>query len=250
MAKIVVANWKENPQSQKEAEVLFRAVIKGKNFKKVEVVICPPLLYIERFKKISSKIVLGAQNVFYETKGPFTGEISASMLKDRGVNYVIIGHSERRSLGETNLDVNKKIKVALSCKLKPIVCIGEIERDENHQYFNIIKDQIEECLDGLSKDMLSKIIIAYEPVWALSTTMDHKDATPLDSYEMSIFIKRIISDKFNLKKIMSKIIYGGSVDDKNCADFLTNGGVSGVLVGGASLNADKFSKIINIAENK
>ncbi|MFA5773592.1 MAG: triose-phosphate isomerase [Candidatus Paceibacterota bacterium] len=247
MRKIVIANWKMNPQSQKEAEVLFRAIVKSKNSKKIDVVICPPVLYIEKLNKISSKMVLGAQNIFYEKKGPFTGEISAGMLKDIGVEYIIIGHSERRSLGETNLDVNKKIKTALSCGLKPVVCVGEIERDENHKYFNIIKNQIEECLGGLSKSMLSKIIIAYEPVWALSTTLGHKDATSLDSCEMSIFIKKIISDKFGLKIIMPRIIYGGSVDDKNCADFLINGGVSGVLVGGASLNADKFLKIINIA---
>ena len=250
MRTIVIANWKMNPQSQKEAEVLFRAILKGKNFRKIDVVVCPPLLYIEKFKKISSKIIFGAQNIFYEKQGPFTGEISAGMLKDFGVKYVIIGHSERRNLGETNQDVNKKIKMALAFGLKPVICIGEIKRDESHEYFNTIKNQIEECLTGLNKNMVSKIIIAYEPVWALSTTTDHKDATALDSYEMSIFIKKIISDKFNLKKIMPRIIYGGSVDDKNCADFLINGGVSGVLVGGASLNADKFSKIINIAKDK
>lgn len=250
MRRIVIANWKMNPQSQKEAEVLFRAIAKNKNSKKIDVVICPPVLYIEKFKKISSKIVLGAQNVFYEKKGAFTGEISADMLSSIGAKYVIIGHSERRSLGETNQDVNRKIKASLSSGIIPIVCIGEIERDENHEYFNIIKNQIEECLDGVHKDMLSKIIIAYEPVWALSTTLGHKDATALDSFEMSIFIKKIISDKFKGKIVMPRIIYGGSVDDKNCADFLTNGGVAGVLVGGASLNANKFLTIINIAEIK
>jgi len=126
MRKIIIANWKMNPQSQKEAEVLFRAIVKSKNSKKIDVVICPPVLYIEKFKKISSKIVLGAQNVFYEKKGAFTGEISADMLSSIGAKYVIVGHSERRALGETNQDVNKKIKTALSCGLNPIVCIGEI----------------------------------------------------------------------------------------------------------------------------
>jgi len=243
MRKIVIANWKMNPQSQKEAEVLFRMIAKGKNFKKVDVVVCPPILYIEKLKKISSKIVLGAQNVFYEKKGPFTGEISAPMLEGMGVKYVIVGHSERRAKGETNLDINKKIKSALSSGLIPIVCVGEIIRDGNHEYFNVIKTQIEESLSGLNKSVLPKLIIAYEPVWALSTTLPRKDATPLDSQEMSIFIKKIISDKFGIKTAMPRIIYGGSVDDKNCGEL-------GALVGGASLNADKFLRIINIAENK
>jgi len=250
MRKIVIANWKMNPQSQKEAEVLFRMIAKGKNFKKVDVVVCPPILYIEKLKKISSKIVLGAQNVFYEKKGPFTGEISAPMLEGMGVKYVIVGHSERRAKGETNLDINKKIKSALSSGLIPIVCVGEIIRDGNHEYFNVIKTQIEESLSGLNKSVLPKLIIAYEPVWALSTTLPRKDATPLDSQEMSIFIKKIISDKFGIKTAMPRIIYGGSVDDKNCGEFFKNGGVVGALVGGASLNADKFLRIINIAENK
>jgi triosephosphate isomerase len=249
MKKIVIANWKMNPQSQKEAEVLFRAITKGKISKKVDVVICPPVIFLEKLKKLSSKIALGAQNVFYEKKGAFTGEISAEMLSNLGVKYVIIGHSERRALGETNQDVNKKIKIALSFGLIPIVCIGEEERDENHEYFNIIKSQIEECFDGLNKAILSRIIIAYEPVWALSTTEDRKDATPADSLEMVIFIKKVISDKFGGKFVMPRIIYGGSVDEKNCNDFLNNGGVVGALVGGASLNAEKFLKIINIAGN-
>jgi triosephosphate isomerase len=250
MVKIIVANWKMNPQSQKEAEVLYRAITKSKKTNKVNIVICPPVIYLERIKRTFSKVTLGAQNVFYEKKGPYTGEVSAEMLSGMGVKYVIIGHSERRALGEKNLDINKKIKSTLSSGLIPIFCIGEIERDENHEYFNIIKNQIEECLNGLNKSVISKIIIAYEPVWALSTTLTRKDATPSDSQEMSIFIKKIISDKFGIKTIMPKIIYGGSVDDKNCGDFLENGGVVGVLVGGASLNADKFKKIINIAETK
>jgi triosephosphate isomerase len=248
MAKIVIANWKMNPQSQKEAEVLFKTISKVKNLRKTTLIICPPFLYIEKLKKISPRIALGAQNVFYEKKGAFTGEISAPMLSSVGVKYVIIGHSERRALGETNQDINKKIKIALISGLMPIVCIGEKERDENHEYFNIIKSQIEECLDGLNKVILSKIIIAYEPVWALSTTEDRKDATPADSLEMTIFIKKVISDKFGGKFVIPKIIYGGSVDDKNCNDFLKDGGVSGVLVGGASLNAEKFLKIINMTE--
>ena len=171
------------------------------------------------------------------------------MLVSLGVKYVIVGHSERRKLGETNSDVNKKIKNALFSGLKPILCVGETERDEQHGYFNIVKNQVEECLNGINKELISKIIIAYEPVWALSTTEGRRDATSSDSREMSVFIKKVLTDKFGSKTKLPRIIYGGSVNEKNCGDFLTNGGVDGALPGAASLNADKFLEIINVAEN-
>ncbi len=250
--KLVIANWKMNPASGKEAETLFTDVENGLTLlKKTEVIICVPFLYLNILKSANrqtKKIILGAQNVFYEEKGAFTGEISPLMLDNLGIKYVILGHSERRALGETNLDINKKIKSALSFGLIPIVCVGDKERDENHEYFNFVKIQVEECLNGVKKDLLGKIIIAYEPVWALSTTEGRKDATPVDSREMVIFIRKILTDKFGVNTKLPRIIYGGSVNEKNALEFLTNGGVEGVLVGGASLNPEKFLEIISIAE--
>lgn len=238
-----------NPLSQKEAERLYKEVVANLPvLKKTEVVICAPFIYLSSLKNILGKISLGAQDAFWGEAGPFTGEISAGMLADLGIKYVIIGHSERRTLGETNIDINKKIKSALSFGLIPIVCVGDKERDENHGYFNIVKNQIEECLDGVKKELLGKMIIAYEPVWALSTTIPRKDATSADSREMAVFIRKILTDKFGVKTKMPTIIYGGSANDKNCEDFLTNGGVNGLLSGVASLNAEKFLQIINIAE--
>jgi len=245
MSKIIIANWKMNPSSPKEAEKFFLNISKAQKSKDKEIVICPPFVFIDRLRNLKSKISIGAQNVFFEKSGPFTGEVSVLMLKDLKVSYAIVGHSERRSLGETNIDINKKIKSLLSFNIKPILCVGELERDDNHEYFSFIKNQIEECLDGISKNMLSKVIIAYEPVWALSTNQIKKSASAYDSYEMSIFIKKIITDKFGAKITMPKIIYGGSVDDKNYSDFLLRGGVDGVLVGGASLNLKKILEIIN-----
>jgi len=247
--KIVIANWKMNPASLKEAEIIFTTINKKSVFKKIEVVICPPFLYLNSLKKISKKIILGAQNAFWQEEGAYTGEVSAEMLLNIGVKYVIIGHSERRKLGETNLDVNKKIKIVLSFGLRPIVCVGETERDENHGYFNIVKNQIEECLNGVNKENIQKIIIAYEPVWALSTTANRRDATSADAREMSLFIKKILSVKFGIKTKLPRIIYGGSVNDKNCEDFLKNGGVDGALPGAASLSPDKFLEIIRVAES-
>ncbi|MFA6274497.1 MAG: triose-phosphate isomerase, partial [Candidatus Paceibacterota bacterium] len=188
--KIVIANWKMNPASLKEAEKLFSSIVKNiSTLKKTEVIICPPVLYLANLKKISKRFAFGAQNIFFEEKGAYTGEISAEMVESLGAKYVILGHSERRSRGETNLEINKKIKSAISGNLLPILCVGETERDETHNYFNIIKDQILECLNGIQKDLISKIIIAYEPVWALSTTIERKDATAKDFSEMSLFIR-------------------------------------------------------------
>jgi triosephosphate isomerase len=247
--KIIIGNWKMNPATTKEAESLFSKIAKKSVFKKSEVVICPPFIYLQKLKKISKKISLGAQDSFFGDTGAFTGQVSAEMLSSLGIKYVILGHSERRELGEGNILINKKIKGALSSGLVPILCVGDRDRDENHEYFNFVRVQVEECLNDISKDLLSKVIIAYEPVWALSTTKDRKDATANDSKEMNIFIKKILTDKFGVKTKMPRIIYGGSVNEKNVGEFLQGGGMDGCLPGAASLNPEKFLEIIKIAES-
>jgi triosephosphate isomerase len=173
------------------------------------------------------------------------------MIYNLGVKYVIVGHSERRSslagAGEINEIVNKKVKAAISAGLIPILCVGENVRDENHEYLNFVKKQIEECLNGVSKNLIAKVIIAYEPVWAIGKGAF--PATPEEFREMNIFIKKILSDKFGVKEASKvKIIYGGSVDDKNALDFIKDGQADGFLPGRASLDAEKFSKIIKICE--
>lgn len=247
--KIIIGNWKMNPVSLKQAEKLFSGVAKSiSDIKKTEVVACPPFLYLEKLKKISKKISLGAQDAFFTDVGPFTGEVSAEMLYDIGARYVILGHSERRAMGESNSDINKKIKSALVAGLRPILCVGENVRDLEHGYFNVVKAQLEECLAGISKNSISKIIIAYEPVWAISSTIDRKDATPEDAMEMSIFIKKILSLKFGNDASLVRILYGGSVNAKDAPLFLQNGGVDGLLAGRASLDVKKFTEIIKICE--
>ena len=248
--KIIIGNWKMNPRSAKEAEKLFANVAKAvAQIKKTEVVICPPFLYLEKLKKLSRKISLGAQDSFWEEVGPYTGEVSAEMLYNLGAKYVILGHSERRTLGETNSLINKKIKGAFSAGLCPILCVGENIRAPDHGYFNLVKMQIEECLAGISKNSISKIIIAYEPVWALSSTPDRRDATAEDAREMAVFIHKILFDKFGTEATKARVIYGGSANEKDALDFLQNGGVDGLLPGKASLDVQKFSEIIRIAES-
>lgn len=247
--KIIIGNWKMNPLTLKEAEKLFNAVAKTlSGIKKTEIVICPPFLYLEKLKKLSKKIILGAQNAFWEDVGAFTGEVSGEMLYEIGARYVILGHSERRVMGEKNSDINKKIKAALVAGLRPVLCVGENTRDLDHGYFNLVKAQLEECLAGISKISISKIIIAYEPVWAISSTKDRKDATPDDSREMVIFIRKVLSDKFGSEISNMRIIYGGSVNEKDAEGFLLNGGVDGLLPGRSSLDVKKFLGIIKICE--
>lgn len=248
---IIIGNWKMNPLNAKEAKKWFTDIAKKiRGIKKTEVVICAPFVYLANLKNLSKKIHLGAQDCFTGDVGPFTGEVSPEMLYSLGVRYVILGHSERRALGETNELINKKIKGALNASLTPILCIGESMRDENHGYFEVVKKQIEECLKGIPKDSVSKIIIAYEPVWSISSTKNRRDATPADSREMSVFIRKVLSD-FSSPEIASRarIIYGGSANEKDAEDFLSNGGVVGLLPGKASLDPKKFFEMVKIAEN-
>ncbi len=247
--KIIIGNWKMNPLTLKEAEKLFNDIKKSVSYvRKTTIVICPPFLYLEKFKKRSRKINLGAQDAFLGDVGAFTGEVSAEMLYNAGVKYVILGHSERRALGETNELVNKKIKGSLSAGLTPILCVGESMRDENHSYFNLVKTQLEECLNGVKKTFASKIVIAYEPIWAISNTVNRTDATSADLREMAIFIRKVLSDKFGAETSCIRVIYGGSVNEKDALDFLNNGGVDGLLSGRASLDAKKFAEIVKICE--
>ena len=240
--KIIVGNWKMNPLTENEAVKLAKASdVSG-------VVLCVPFIFLSVVKKVLKKAKFGAQDSFYEKGGAYTGEISPEMLYKIGAKYVILGHSERRSTGENNLEINKKLRATISVGLIPILCVGEKERDENHEYLNFIKKQLEECTTGISKDNVSKIIIAYEPVWAIGKSAQ-REATPEEFREMSIFIRKILSDKFGAKMIEKlQIIYGGSVHPENAEDFLKAGAADGFLVGRDSLDPKKFSEIIKICE--
>lgn len=249
-----------NPASFKEAKAIFSA-IKPKNKKskiKADVVICPPFVYLSaladyrstRIKKRSTLINLGAQDVFYEPEGSFTGEISPLQLKNLGVKYVIIGHSERRALGETNEVVRNKILACIKYIITPIVCVGENKRDESGNYLSFIRTQIEEIFSGIPKSALSKIVIAYEPIWAIGKSA-LREATPVESNEMAIFIKKVLSDLYDQKAVENVgILYGGSVNTKNAGEFLKNGGVDGLLVGRESLDSEKFNEILKVVSSK
>jgi len=251
MKKIIVANWKMNPQSLKGAKNIFGEIKKtAVKLKKVETVICPPFVYMtlgDSVSKLKSSVKMGSQDLFWEEKGSYTGEISVKMLKDLGVKYVIVGHSERREyLKETNEIINKKIKTALKEGLKVIFCVGEKNREPG-VYLRFIKEEIEEGLKGVQKKFLKNLIVAYEPIWAIGKGKNA--ATPEDVLQMGIYIKRIllpVAGKDIARNI--PILYGGSANINNAEDFLVNGGIQGLLIGRESLIPKHFNEILRIAE--
>jgi len=209
------------------------------------VVICVPYTHLTEVAKVASKVAVGAENCASEISGAYTGEVSASMVASTGAKYVIIGHSERRAYyHETDELLSKKVKLALTNELTPIFCIGEVlaERESN-KHFDIVKSQLKNGLFNLPVEEFSKIVIAYEPVWAIGTG---KTATSAQAQEMHAFIRKTISDNYG-KSIAdnTSILYGGSCNDKNAAELFANTDVDGGLIGGASLKADSFAVIIS-----
>lgn len=218
--------------------------------KEVEVAVAPPFtaLYAVRRELEGSRICLAAQNLYWEEKGAFTGEISALMLKELGCHYVIIGHSERRQyFGETDETVNRRIKAALAQGLKVIFCIGEtLKEREEGKTFLVIERQIEGGLKGLGDKELRDIVIAYEPVWAIGTG---KTATPEQAEEVHRFIRGKV-EKLYSRKVSEemRIQYGGSVTPENIKGLMNQPNIDGALVGGASLKAESFSKIVRFKQ--
>lgn len=247
MVKTVVANWKMNPQSQKEAEVLFKGtIVISKNIKNTKIIVCPPFPFLSALKKLKTKkIVLGAQNVGKYAEGSHTGEVSPKMLIDMGVSYVIVGHGERRAQGETNKVINEKILNLLKFKLLPILCVGESMRDRDGFFLSFVGEQIKESLKGVARRELKNIMIAYEPLWAIGRNAT-REATKEEFMEMKIFIKKVISDIYDSKTAHGiTILYGGSVHGDNAKTFVETEVADGLLVGRDSINPKKFGAILN-----
>jgi len=244
---LIAGNWKMH-LNRKEAMELANSIKNGLTQDlKYEVLLAPTFTNLDTVKNIISdtKILLAAQNTCWEDKGAFTGEVSPLQLKELGCDYVIIGHSERRRIfGETDEILNKKIKAALKNGLKIIFCIGEtLEERENQKTYSVLQTQIQNGLKGINNEEISKIVIAYEPVWAIGTG---KTATPQQAEDAHIFIRKEISKLYD-DKIASgiRILYGGSVKAENIDELMAEKDIDGVLVGGESLKADKFLRIIH-----
>lgn len=242
----IAGNWKMF-KTQDEAVNLVQSIKAGVyKIKDADIVICPPYTVLSALSKILEDGVmdLGAQNMYPETEGAFTGEISPMMLKDLNCRYVVLGHSERRQIfKESDSFVNQKVKTALKYSLMPIVCIGEtLEEREARQFFEVVKRQFDGSLAGLTQEDMLKTIIAYEPVWAIGTG---KTATPEQAEQMHSYIRRLIHEKFG-QEVAAKvnILYGGSVKPDNIALLMKKPNLDGALVGGASLKAESFTQIV------
>lgn len=243
---IIAGNWKLNKTVADAIELATGLKRKLYDVTEVDIVICPVFTALSEVGEVvsESNVGLGAQDVYWEDSGAFTGEVSAPLLKDVGAQYVIIGHSERRQFfSETNETVNKKIKAVLACGLTPIVCVGEnLQQREENKTFEVIKDQCEHSLANLTPAELEKIILAYEPVWAIGTG---RTATPDQAQEAHHFIRELLG-KIGNKEVAVKIRiqYGGSVKPENTAELIAQPDIDGALVGGASLKEDSFVSIV------
>ncbi len=247
---LMAGNWKMN-KTVGEAVNMVKALKPAvADVNDVEILLCPTYtaLYAVNNEIKDSNIKLGAQNLFWESKGAFTGEISPNMLKDSGCSYVIIGHSERRQyFGETNETVNKKTKAAFNAGLIPVVCVGEtLEEREKDITFKVIETQIRGGLANLTAEEAASVVIAYEPVWAIGTG---KTATPDQAQEVHSFIRKLYAELYK-KDAADKvrILYGGSVNPKNVADLMKQPDIDGGLVGGASLEADSFTQLVKYSK--
>ncbi|MDD4989935.1 MAG: triose-phosphate isomerase [Candidatus Pacebacteria bacterium] len=249
MKKLIIANWKMNPATLKEAQKMLLSLKAGIKNNKAEVAVCPPFVYLQEAAKIlknKANIKHGAQNCFWENAGALTGEVSPKMLKDLGVKYVILGHSERvMVMNETNEMTAKKVKAVLAMGLTPVICIGETsEEREQGKTFQVIEKEFRESLREIAKLQVHKIIIAYEPLWAISTNQG-KDCSSDDALTVALYIKKLAGKIFGKKAVEAiKVLYGGSVNNKNAKSYLENEAVSGLLVGGASLNIKEFLGIL------
>ncbi|ADG70974.1 triose-phosphate isomerase [Brachyspira murdochii] len=245
--KLIAGNWKMNNSNKEALELVNQLKNLVKDVKDRDIMIAPTFTCLSDVHNAvkGSNIKLGAQNLYFEEKGAFTGQISADMLLAVGCEYVIVGHSECRDIfGEKDELINKKVKRALDKNLIPVLCVGEhLEEREKGITSDIVSSQTKEAFKGLSEAEAKKVVIAYEPVWAIGTG---KTATPQDADEVHKTIRETLKSLYNESVAEGMIIlYGGSVNEKNADDLLNMPNIDGALVGGASLVADKFARIVN-----
>lgn len=243
---IIAGNWKMNKNISESIELANSLKRSLADIVEIEIVLCPPFTSLSDVKEVvmDTNIRLGAQDVYWESQGAFTGEVSATMLKNVGCAYCIVGHSERRQFfGETNQTVNKKAKALLREGIKPIVCVGEkLEERKANKTFDVIKDHVENSLAGLTEDEMLKVVIAYEPVWAIGTG---NACEPEEALKSNLFIKKVIAEAYS-PAVSEKIqlLYGGSVNSINCSAYIKEASFNGLLVGGASLKAEEFVDLV------
>ncbi|WP_175990335.1 triose-phosphate isomerase [Bacillus sp. Marseille-Q1617] len=249
---IIAGNWKMH-KTASEAKT-FTEEVKGlvPDTDKVDSVICAPALFLENLVEQTkeSKVSIGAQNMHFEESGAFTGEVSPVALADIGVEYVIIGHSERREMfNETDDSVNKKTLAAFNHNLTPIVCVGEtLEQRENNETKDLVGSQVKQALTGLTEDQVKQTVIAYEPIWAIGTG---KSSTAEDANEVCAHIRQVVASEFSQAAADSvRVQYGGSVKPNNIKEYMAQSDIDGALVGGASLEPQSFLQLLEAGSHE
>src|SRR3990167_6805220 len=245
MKSIVVANWKMNPATFKEAKKLFDATRKAaEGAKNVAVIVAPPAIFLRELSVgyKGKRLTFAAQNAHFESGGAFTGEISMSEARDAKCSSVIIGHAERRGMGEENDDTRRKVVAALTIGLTPVLCVGERTRSQSGEHFEFVREQLVAGFADVPPAKIPRVIIVYEPVWAIGA---ERPMNARDMHEMAIFIRKTVVDRYGQGGMNLKILYGGSIDESNAEDMIQNGDVNGLLVGRASTDAEKFSALVS-----
>jgi triosephosphate isomerase len=243
---LIAGNWKMNKTATEAVALVNEIKREVYDVDNVDILVCPPFTALSLVSDVvnESNIALGAQNMYFEESGAYTGEVSTAMLKDCGCTHVIIGHSERRTIfNESDELINKKVKKALEADLTPVLCIGEkLEEREANKTFEVITNQLNGDLADIDSDNMKKIVIAYEPVWAIGTG---KTATPQQAQEAHAFIRKLIKEKYDEAVANETIIlYGGSMKPANVEELIAQEDVDGGLIGGASLKAESFVEMI------
>lgn len=249
MKALIIGNWKIYPKSAKEAKKVFDATKKAiEGAKNVTLVVAPPAIYLRelvagyRGKKIS----FACQSVHSDpVGGASTGNTSIAQAKDAGASYAIVGHSERRAQGETNAEIQKKVAALIAARMTPVLCVGETSRTEEGDYFGFVREQLRAGFASVPKDKINKVIVAYEPVWAIGgeTAMNSRDM-----HEMAIFIRKTIAEACGMDGLSVKVIYGGSVNETNAVEMLKDGDVVGLLPGHVSVDPTRFGALLKAVQ--
>lgn len=247
---LIAGNWKMN-LNRAQATQLADDLVAAVQADSCDVLVCPSTIYLDAVGQCvkNSKIQLGAQDVYFESNGAFTGETSVDMLTDVGCSHVILGHSERRNvIGESDSLINQKVKAVLAANLQAVLCVGELlEEREAGKTLEVVKAQFEQSLAGITEQQMSQVVLAYEPVWAIGTG---KTATPEQAQEVHANLRQLISETYSEATASRvQILYGGSVKPANAAELMSQKDIDGALVGGASLKSDSFGQIIQAAQS-
>ena len=245
MKSIIVANWKMNPATLREAKRLFDATRKAvESVKQVTLIVAPPAIFLRelRARYRGTRIAFSLQGANAAGSGAYTGENSLLQAKDVGAHFCIVGHSERRAKGETSEEAGKVVAAALVSGITPILCVGELSRSASGEHFNVVKEQVRAGFAEVEPGKVAKVLVAYEPVWAIG---GEKTMSPRDMHEMAIFIRKTIVGLKGDAGMHAKVLYGGSVNESNTLPMLQEGGIEGLLVGHVSIDAARFRALIS-----